>query len=259
LLTSSSSLDDLNDVVITTVASGEVLQYNGTNWVNASPSFAVTTDTTLTGDGTSGTPLSVNINDGGTGTDELFSASYIASNYQNVSEKNQANGYVGLDSNSKINSTYLPALSITEVEVVADITARDALVIGTGDGEIQEGDVAVVLDASADPDVPSGSASYIYDGTNWQLMGTPDIEAAGADTQIQYNNSGDFGASVNFTYDDSSSLLTLTGNFKLKENTVPSTPADDEAVYFVETDGTNTYVKVKLGNGDDAIVASYVQ
>lgn len=259
ILTNSSSIGDLGDVVITTVADGEILQYNSVSgdWENTA--LTVSTDSTITGDGTGASPLSVNINDGGTATTELYSASYISSNYQNISEKNTANGYVGLDSNTKINSTYLPALSITEVEVVADITARDALTIGSGDGEIQEGDVAVVLDASADPDVPSGSASYIYDGTNWQIMGTPDIEAAGADTQIQYNNAGDFGASTNFTYDDSTSLLSLTGNFKLKENSLPSTPTDDEAVYFVETTTTETFVKVRLGNGDDAIVASYVQ
>jgi hypothetical protein len=259
LMTTSTNIGDLNDVAITSVADNNILQYNsGTgDWENTA--ISVATDATITGDGSSGSVLSVNINDAGTASDELFSADHISSNYQATSEKNQANGYVGLDSNTKISSTYLPALSITEVFPVADITARDALTVGTGDGEVQEGDVAVVLDASADTDVPSGSASYIWDGTAWQLMGTPDINAAGIDTQIQYNDNGDFGASSNLTYNDSSSLLTLTGHFKLKENGTPAAVADDEAAYFVETTGTETFVKVRLGNGQDAIVASYVQ
>ncbi len=66
-----------------------------------------------------------------------------------------------LDGGGKINSGLLPALALTEVNVVADITARDALTV-------QEGDVAVVTDAGADPQVASGqTASYIYDGAAW--------------------------------------------------------------------------------------------
>lgn len=70
----------------------------------------------------------------------------------------------------KIPSSQLPALAVTEVYVVADITARDALTIGTGDGEVQEGDVAIVTDASADAAITAGSASYIYDGAAYQLL-----------------------------------------------------------------------------------------
>lgn len=34
ILTTASSIDSLSDVVITTASSGQVLKYNGTNWVN---------------------------------------------------------------------------------------------------------------------------------------------------------------------------------------------------------------------------------
>ncbi len=71
-----------------------------------------------------------------------------------------------LDGNGKIQSSLLPALAISEVYVVADIAARDALTV-------QSGDVAVVLDATADV----GSAvriSYIYDGSAWQRINSVD-------------------------------------------------------------------------------------
>lgn len=70
----------------------------------------------------------------------------------------------------KIPTSQLPAIAVTDVFNVADIAARDALVIGSGDGEVQEGDVAIVTDASADPAITAGAASYIYNGSSWSLL-----------------------------------------------------------------------------------------
>ena len=94
-------------------------------------------------------------------------------NYVPTSQKGAANGVATLDANSKIPSAQLPAIAITDVFVVADITARDALTVGSGDGEVQEGDVAVVTDASDDPAVDAGGASYIYTGSAWQRLLVP--------------------------------------------------------------------------------------
>lgn len=44
-------------------------------------------------------------------------------------------------------------------------------------------------------------------GQPWDLQ-----EAAGSNTQVQYNDNNDFGASANFTYDEASSNLTVIGN-----------------------------------------------
>jgi len=265
-LDGTSSIGDLTDVDTTTntPTDGQILTWNNTNseWEpqdNDGGLTAVTTDSTLNGDGTSGDALGVNINDNPAATtSELYSGDYIDDSFQRSAEKNAANGYVGLNSNSKIDNTYLPALAITEVFVVANIAARDALTVGTAAGEVQEGDVAVVTDASADTEVPSGSASYIYDGTNWQLMGTPDIVAAGINTQIQYNDNGDFGASTKFTFSDSGNQLFLQSNFLQKEQAAPATPSNvDEAVYFIDSNANDTFVKVKMANGDDVIISSY--
>ena len=74
----------------------------------------------------------------------------------------------------KIPSSQIPAVAITDVFEVADIAARDALTIGSGDGEVQEGDVVIVTDASADPAITSGAASYIYDGAAYKLLKSGD-------------------------------------------------------------------------------------
>ncbi len=79
-------------------------------------------------------------------------------------------GVASLDANGKIPSSQLPAIAVTDVFPVADIAARDALTVGAGDGEVQEGDVAIVVDASADAAITAGAASYIYGGSSWLLL-----------------------------------------------------------------------------------------
>lgn len=69
---------------------------------------------------------------------------------------------IGLLSGGKIDTALLPNLAITDVNVVADIIARDALTV-------QEGDVAVVLD-----DGSGNKQSYIYDGTAWVTLDDAD-------------------------------------------------------------------------------------
>ena len=48
---------------------------------------------------------------------------------------------------------------------------------------------------------------YYSNGQPWDLQ-----EAAGSNTQIQFNNSNNFGASANFTFDNATNLLTVIGN-----------------------------------------------
>ena len=48
---------------------------------------------------------------------------------------------------------------------------------------------------------------YYSNGVAWDLQ-----QAAGSNTQIQFNNQNDFGASANFTFDTATNLLTVTGN-----------------------------------------------
>lgn len=293
LISDISELNDLTDVNITSVSSGEYLRYDGNEWVNdiihdsdiaesavtqhesaltitesqisdlknylTEVSLDDLTDTNLSNE-TTGDLLIYNGSDWVNTTLGTGDIPDLSNTYQLKSEKNQANGYVGLNSSSKISTQYLPALAITEVFVVDDIDARDDLIIGSGEGEVQEGDVSVVEDASDDPNVGSGSASYIYDGSDWQMLQTPDVTAAGANTQIQFNDNGSFGASSNFNYDDGE--VTLTGLFTMHEsNKSPQNLSDGEATYYVEvgTEGNNDYTRTMLRMGDvDYIVSTHI-
>lgn len=79
-------------------------------------------------------------------------------------QKAQPNGLATLDGGGKIPSNQLPALAISEVYVVADIAARDALTV-------QSGDVAKVVDA----DGSGNPNSYIYDGSVWVDLKSDDL------------------------------------------------------------------------------------
>jgi hypothetical protein len=112
---------------------------------------------------------------------------------QDISEKGQPLGYASLDANGHVPSNQLSPTVIGETFVVADIPARDALVVGGGVGEISDGDVVIVNDASADPMVDSGGATYRWDGAAYQKILTPDapVQSVNGQTGIVNLNTDD--------------------------------------------------------------------
>lgn len=127
-----------------------------------------------------------------------------------------ANGVATLNANGKLTAAQIPAIAITETFVAANIAARDALIVGPADGEVQEGDVAIVTDASADPNVDAGGASYIYDGAAWQRLLNPNspVQSVNGQTDVVVLDSDDVAeGATNFYYTSArfdSSLATKT-------------------------------------------------
>lgn len=80
----------------------------------------------------------------------------LNANKISTSEKGVALGVATLDASGLIPSAQIPALALVDVSVVADIAARDALVV-------QEGDIAYVT---------AEGKTYVYDGSTWILMNT---------------------------------------------------------------------------------------
>jgi hypothetical protein len=82
---------------------------------------------------------------------------------QNVADKNQPEGYPGLDATGKINASQLPAIAINNTFVVADEEAMLLVVAETGD-------VAVRLDESKSYILAGEDPSELSD---WQELLTP--------------------------------------------------------------------------------------
>ena len=77
---------------------------------------------------------------------------------QNTAEKNQANGYAGLDNNKKLDPSVIPVIATTETVVVANKTARLALTTA----QVQRGDYAIQTDSGE---------KFILSGNNPQQEG----------------------------------------------------------------------------------------
>jgi len=108
------------------------------------------------------------------------------SGYVTQAEVAVADGVASLDSNGKVPTTQMPALSLSEIFVVADNTARDALTV-------QEGDVAKVT---------GDGLTYIYDGTQWiEIVAAYAVDSVNGKTGVVVL------AAVDINYDNTASGL----------------------------------------------------
>jgi sporulation protein YlmC with PRC-barrel domain len=109
--TGVSELDDLDDVIITSPASGQVLRHNGTHFVNAAVGIADVTS------------LQDELDDK---QDVLADVSDVPglqtalNGKQDESEKGQASGYASLDGTGKVPSAQLPTVAIADVTDLQD-------------------------------------------------------------------------------------------------------------------------------------------
>jgi len=170
-------------------------------------------------------------------------------------------GIAPLDSSGLIPEIHLPPLAIVRTRAVADIAARNALT------PVEEGDVAIVADASADPDVDSGGSTYIRtDTSTWLRFKTPDAAvslSAPPLNRIAYGNgSGNISSDSALEWNPTAHLLEIDGGIRLKAGATVVTPAGDESLSYVTTEvvgpDTITRVMTRLGSGEDVIFASYV-
>lgn len=183
-------------------------------------------------------------------------------------QKGAANGIAPLNASSKIDSTYLPAFELGDIIEFADIDERDAYTTAT------KGDMGIVIDASDDPDVTSGGATYIYDGTTpyattgWIRLRNPDAAVTSVNTQIgdvvldtddidEGSNNLYFttarartsiSAGTGISYDNSTGVISANVGYvetrKVEIITLTSTEISNKYVDLAETPRTNTAVMV---------------
>jgi hypothetical protein len=132
-------LDELQNVLITSVANGNVLSYDGSKWVNSTRLTTAETDIANIEDGTTIVSKANADKDG-----NEFDATYLkkasaSSTYVPLSSKGVANGVAPLDSNNKIPSIHLPG-GVDDIKEFADLASFPA----TGEASI----IYVALDTN---------------------------------------------------------------------------------------------------------------
>lgn len=174
--------------------------------------------------------LGVDINGG----DAATLGGVAASGFQRSNQKNQPNGYAGLDAQGNLPQNILPALAITETHVVATIAARNALTV-------QEGDVAIVTGTSQ---------SFIYDATGeWvELISPADgVQSVNAGTGLSTTGG------VNPTLSVSGGGI---GTAQLADLAVTSAKLADGAVGLATAKASGTLPVSKGGTGATTAAAA---
>jgi hypothetical protein len=86
----------------------------------------------------------------------------------------------------------------------------------------------------------------------YETIATGNATVGGANTQVQFNNDGAFGANINLTYDFTSSKLTLQGHQVFGNTATPANVANSVAVYsnVVGAGGTGLYFTSSAANDE---------
>ena len=93
----------------------------------------------------------------------------------------------------------------------------------------------------------------------WSQISTGNVTVAGANTQIQYNNNNNLGASANYTFDSDTNRLTLQGAQVFGNVVTPPSAvanavimyhAPDPAAAPILSGGTSLYAKTTAADGE---------
>jgi len=232
------SIKDLSDVLTTmTPVDGQVLTFDTTNgWQAETSATGITDHTLLSNIGTNThAQIDTHLADGTihfTQASISITESQISDlgTYIPTSEKAAINGVATLGGDGKIPSGQLPAIAITDVYVVANITARDALTVQTGD-------VAKVNDIGG-----GVTQTYIWDGLVWiDIQETSDVISVNGQTGVVTLTTTNVAEGTNLYYTDGKvdariALQTLTGH----ADVTITTPADNEVLAY--NSGTTQWI-----------------
>jgi len=146
-------------------------------------------------------------------------------------EKAAVNGVATLDGTGKIPTAQIPASALPSFDVVADIPARDALVV-------QEGDEAFVT---------SNGLQYIYDGAVWFERPTSVGMVSNAGTSTDNALSRFDGATGQLIQNSSATLddagnLNLSGNLDLDTNNIVDVGTVNGTVFNTFVTDTNNHI-----------------
>ena len=246
----SESLGDLSDVTVTTPTSGQVLSYNGANWVNSaasSGSLAGLSDTTITSPA-NGEVLKYN---GSSWVDAQLAYSELSGTPTNVSTFTNDANYVA--SGDNVSTLTNDANYVASGDNVSTLT-NDANYVASGDNvSVLTNDAGYLTDITGEnlgdlSDVtvttPTSGQVLSYNGASWvnsaassgSLAGLSDvtITAAANGDYLRYNGSAWVDATLAIIDDTTPSL---GGDLDVNGNSITSSANGDVTI---NPDGTGS-------------------
>ena len=149
-------------------------------------------------------------------------------------QKNQLNGYAGLDENGKLLASVIPAIGISSVSVVANQAAQIALTA-------QEGDVAVRTDSSKSFIKNAGTSGTISDWTELVASSNSVVSVAGKVGAVTLDSSDISGLSsslagkANTSHTHTASEVTDAGTAAVKNIPASGNASSSEVVIGSDT------------------------
>ena len=187
--------------------------------------------------------------------------------YKNISD----NWYITV--NSGVGTIYVDGnLDVTgNITYVSELAVNDAFIVVAANNTGTVTNMGLVATQNANTGTYAGlrfntitsaweiSPSVAANGapiTAYSTIATGNATVGGANTEIQFNNVGSFGANINLRYDFSTSKLTLQGHQVLGNiGTTPSATADSVTIYNKAQGLGGTGLYVVSTSVDDETVA----
>lgn len=155
------------------------------------------------------------------------------------------------------------------ITYVTDIAVNDAFIIVAANNTGTVTDMGLVATKGSSSyaglrfDVAANawqvSSSVNIDGSPvaaYSTIATGNASVSGANTQIQFNNSGSFGASANLTFNNVTNVLTLNGAQTLGNiGAAPSSVSNAVVIYNNTQGGGGTGLYVISSTADDELTA----
>jgi len=182
--------------------------------------------------------------------------------YKNIS----SDWYISVDNG--VGTIYIDGnLDVSgNITYVSEIAVNDAFIIVAANNTGTVNDMGLVATKVAN----SAYAGLRFDVTAnaWQIsssvaangapiasyanIATGNATVAGANTQLQFNDSSSFGASANLTFDKSTNRLTLTGHQALANVATPANVANSVVIFSnaVSAGGTGLYFTSAAANDE---------
>jgi hypothetical protein len=155
------------------------------------------------------------------------------------------------------------------ITYVTDIAVNDAFIIVAANNTGTVTDMGLVATKGTSSyaglrfDVAANawqvSSSVNIDGspiTAYANVATGNASVSGANTQIQFNDGGSFGASANFTFNKATNVLTIQGSQTLGNvGTAPSSVSNAVVLYNNATGAGETGLYVISSTANDELIA----